>query len=173
MPKSRGSATIHLDPGQWRKLTDRKITFSAVAPAVLDSGQTEPTVRLVNGVGELELSGRGQLGFKGGFRLQDTAGAFVEVTDPSGILPRGSATCLVRTSADGGGTRMKLFYYSVDVTKIHVSPLRAGFGIDNVVVKVNPEFAKILTDVLGEGVGTADATFAQGSADFGFSGATP
>ncbi|MCP3757025.1 hypothetical protein [Streptomyces sp. TBY4] len=173
MPEPSGSAIVHLDPGQWKKLKDRKITFSAVAPATLETGLAEPGMRLVSGVGVLDLTGRGRLGFKGGFRLQDTAGAFVEVTDPSGMLPRGSATCLVRTSADGGGTRMELFDYSLDVTKIHVSPLSAAFGIDEAVAKVNPVLAKVLTDLFGEGAGTAGTTFAQGSVDFGFMGATP
>ncbi|MCJ0875155.1 hypothetical protein [Streptomyces sp. AP-93] len=62
-------ATVQLDPGQWRKLKDREITFSAVAPAKLEADHGEPAVRSVNGVGELDSTGRGPLEFKGGFRL--------------------------------------------------------------------------------------------------------
>ncbi|WP_406210591.1 hypothetical protein OH807_41010 [Kitasatospora sp. NBC_01560] len=161
-----GTVTCYVSPGQWKALADRGVGFRAMAPGVQLGDREQPGTTLTDPGGRLDVLGRGQITFRGGFRLESRAtGDFVEVTEPRTALPAGNPEFQVRSSFDPVGTRMEILEYAVDPTALHLSLLGLTLGIDATDIAVNPTFAAVLTRAFGDGASETGMTFAACSAD--------
>lgn len=137
-----------------------------MAPGVQLGDREQPGTTLTDPGGRLDVLGRGQITFRGGFRLESRAtGDFVEVTEPRTALPAGNPEFQVRSSFDPVGTRMEILEYAVDPTALHLSLLGLTLGIDATDIAVNPTFAAVLTRAFGDGASETGMTFAACSAD--------
>ncbi len=159
-----GTVTCHVSPEQWKALSDLGVGFRAMAPGVQLVDRAEPGTTLTDPGGRLDVTGRGRVTFRGGFRLETATGAFVEVTEPRTSLPTADPEFQVRSSFDPVGTRMDILEYAVDLTALHLSLLDQTLGIDETSIVVNPTFAAVLTRAFGDGASVTGMRFAVCSA---------
>ncbi|MFE3579288.1 hypothetical protein [Streptomyces vinaceus] len=148
MPKLTGTATLSLTAAMWEALRSQDVRISAVAPATVRNGSDAPVVSFSSGTGEVDPTGSGGTRFAGGLRLDGADGAFIELTDPVGVLPAGKAELSVRTAADGDAVkRVKVFEYTL-VKSLKINPLGLSFSIGGSEMRVTQEFAAILSEDL-------------------------
>ncbi|MFE2410140.1 hypothetical protein ACFXDE_17565 [Kitasatospora sp. NPDC059408] len=92
--------------------------------------------------------------FKGGFTLKDAAGHFVQVSEGQGSAPAGKGEFLVKTSADGAGTRMPVYALkdasdALDPSIVSMVPPRVKLNVLPIEMVLTPEFARTLNDTFG------------------------
>ncbi|MET8446007.1 hypothetical protein [Streptomyces sp. NPDC005209] len=167
MSKATGTAKLRLDPTVWSGLEDAGITVTAVAPAAPLDDATVPGAHFTVGSAEVSAIGKGYAGFEGGLRLEDAAGAFIELTDPQGTLPAGKVVFAVKTSTDGSRQRIEAFGYSL-LKSLRANALETSFSVEDTDLRVTSDFAALLSGVLDGAVVDAGSVFATASAQFTF-----
>ncbi|MBH1937663.1 hypothetical protein I5Q34_25900 [Streptomyces sp. AV19] len=92
---------------------------------------------------------------KGGFRLTDAEGHFVEISDPEGTLPLGGSSYIVKTNSSPEGVRTPVYTYAglpeLVPTVSSVVPPVVGVELADAQLNLTPEFARILNDAFGAG----------------------